>query len=669
MTVETTTSRQVAQQMGTLYTYPFTFTVLLTDPTEDEALKAIKAKVKQADGSEIDLVYGSGGADGYTVTLNTNRNGGTVTVIDKRTAADYITIYREYEETQEADYQDFNAAPAETYEQCFDKLTMLCQQQQEKIDRCIKVDMTSDITPEVFVDQVVRIYDSIDNVDTVANNSADVSTVADNITDINTCADDIAAIKDAPAQAQAAANSAQSAASSETAAADSERYAEIWAEGTDEEVHAIGGTHSSKVWSEISAGGGANVDLSNLSATGEKHFLNKTQITNGILSVEKLVNVAPSLDDGRLILKQGSIVYVSTNGTFEEVTISSDVGAGSEELYTDNGSRNIYACYVPSINEIRNIPVIQTYSQATAPTTSMMLFNTYCGWLDTTNNIMKYTYDGGATWTVCSLPFALGNPQTISSGGIGWFGKLKVVFNGFGVVGQKTFTTRGVRALLPNGKNTDETLNNKETISTSLTFMDETGKSSLLCFFSGTRILTYGVPNYFEQDEMPTGFTGSAIWLNTEDNIMYNTSNGGTTWTKTGSLRCYLGKLVKAQNGVITEFEPNKPVELLKRSDLNTFSISPDFSRGIISLTKTQNLVQQADEDCYIRITGNNGTDIIVSVCDADGQNDTLLAAADTSTGNATTVFSPLILKGTYFKITRIVGEVGFAKIYAKRSF
>lgn len=312
----------------------------------------------------------------------------------------------------------------------------------------------------------------------------------------------------------------------------------------------------------------ANVSLSNLNELGEKHFLNKTQITNGILSVEKLVNVAPSLDNGKLILKQGSIVYVSTNGTFNEVTISADVSAGSGELYTADGSRNLYACYVPSINEIRNIPVKQTYSQATAPTTSMMLFNTYCGWLDTTNNIMKYTHDGGATWTVCSLPFALGNPQTLSSGGMGWFGKLKVVFNGFGVVGQKTFTTRGVRALLPNGKNADETLNNKETISTSLTFTEETGKSSLLCFFSGTQILTYGTPNYFEQDEKPTGFTGSATWLNTQDNVMYNTSDGGTTWAKAGSLRCYLGKLVKTINGVITEFEPNKPVELLKRGDL-----------------------------------------------------------------------------------------------------
>jgi hypothetical protein len=50
---------------------------------------------------------------------------------------------------------------------------------------------------------------------------------------------------------------------------------------------------------------------------------------------------------------------------------------------------------------------------------------------------------------------------------------------------------------------------------------------------------------------------------------MYNTNNGGSTWAKTASLRCYLGKLRKAGNGVITEFKPNKPVELVKKSDLD----------------------------------------------------------------------------------------------------
>lgn len=289
--------------MGTLSEYPFSLTVLLTDPTEEDAKKAIKAKVKQADGVEIDLTYGTD----YSVSLNTDRSGGIVSVTDKRTSDDYITIYREYDETQEADYQDFNAAPADTYEQCFDKLTMLCQQQQEQIDRSVKVGMTSNISPEVVTQQVERIYQSIDNVDTVADNQSSVNTVADsienvnavsenianvnktganinnvntaaqNVTAINDCADNIEAIIDAPAQATIAADSAQSALSSKesalasaSSAAQSEDNAQIWAEGTDEQVQALGGEHSSKGWADVSSGGGANTDLSNITEAGKE---------------------------------------------------------------------------------------------------------------------------------------------------------------------------------------------------------------------------------------------------------------------------------------------------------------------------------------------------------------------------------------------------------------
>ena len=259
MTVENTNSKQIAQQMGTLSEYPFSLTVLLTDPTEEDAKKAIKAKVKQADGVEIDLTYGTD----YSVSLNTDRSGGIVSVTDKRTSDDYITIYREYEETQEADYQDFNAAPAETYEQCFDKLTMLCQQQQEQIDRSVKVGMTSGVSPEVVTQQVERIYQSIDNIDIVANSSENVATVAEDINNINTCAEDIESIINAPLQAQNAENSA-------AAAAQSEDNAQVWAEGTDEQVQALGGEHSSKVWADISSGGGANTDLSNITEAGKE---------------------------------------------------------------------------------------------------------------------------------------------------------------------------------------------------------------------------------------------------------------------------------------------------------------------------------------------------------------------------------------------------------------
>ena len=57
---------------------------------------------------------------------------------------------------------------------------------------------------------------------------------------------------------------------------------EIWAEGTDVQVQAIGGTHSAKVWAEQSTN--ANVDLSNLSVTGEAHFADPSlsNLTSGL---------------------------------------------------------------------------------------------------------------------------------------------------------------------------------------------------------------------------------------------------------------------------------------------------------------------------------------------------------------------------------------------------
>lgn len=184
MTVENTSNKQTAQQMGTLYDYQFTFDILLKDPTEAAAQQAIKAKVKLEDGTEVDLTYGTD----YSVTLNSDRSGGHITVVDRRTSNDYITIYREHSLKQETDYQDFNASPAETFEQCFDKLTMLEQQQQEEINRCVKVGMTSGVDPELLVEQVERVYVSIDNIDTVADIAEDVEAVADNETNITAVA-------------------------------------------------------------------------------------------------------------------------------------------------------------------------------------------------------------------------------------------------------------------------------------------------------------------------------------------------------------------------------------------------------------------------------------------------------------------------------------------------
>lgn len=302
MTVESTNSKQLPQQMGINTEYPFTLDVLLEDPTEEEAKSAIKAKIKLADNTELDLIYNDPGENGYQVVLNSNRLGGKVIVNNKRTILDYITIYRYYQMKQEADYQDFNAAPADTFEQSYDKLTMIDQQQQEVLDRCVKVEMTSNVDPENFTEHVERIYESIDNVDTVSGIKQEVVTTAENIESIINCSENIQSIIDAPQQAQNAAVSANN-------SLQSENNAEIWAEGTDEEVQALGGEHSSKRWAEMSSGGSwADKDLSNITEAG-KDVIRETAGSG--LSMFDLVikDHILSYEESKGLALQGSYVY------------------------------------------------------------------------------------------------------------------------------------------------------------------------------------------------------------------------------------------------------------------------------------------------------------------------------------------------------------------------
>lgn len=228
MTVETTKNKTDKQVMGSL-TYDFDFDCLLQDPTEEDAKKAIKVTI--SDGvQEYPLEYGTD----YSVALNSNGFGGTVTVADGKDATWQIVIYREYDLSQGSEYKDYNAFPAKTLEGNMDKSVMLAQQLQEQLDRSVKTQITSDIDPDVIVAQVERVYSSIDNVDTVADdianvnivagdkanvdvvagiasdvttvsgissdvttvsgNNANVTTVATNISDVNTVAGDIAKV-------------------------------------------------------------------------------------------------------------------------------------------------------------------------------------------------------------------------------------------------------------------------------------------------------------------------------------------------------------------------------------------------------------------------------------------------------------------------------------------
>lgn len=178
MTVENETSKTDKLVMGSK-TYDFGFNVLLEDPTEEDAQKAIRCTV--SDGlKEIELKYGTD----YSVELDKDKKGGVVTVVDPKTDAWTIIVYRQYAETQGSDYKDYDSFPAETLEANIDKSTMILQQHKEKIDRCVKVSMLSDTDPEAIIGYVERVNDSIDNIDIVADNINNVNSVALNIENV-----------------------------------------------------------------------------------------------------------------------------------------------------------------------------------------------------------------------------------------------------------------------------------------------------------------------------------------------------------------------------------------------------------------------------------------------------------------------------------------------------
>ena len=271
---------------------------------------------------------------------------------------------------------------------------------------------------------------SINNVNVVAPSISSVNTVAANISSVNTAASNMAAIKAAPTAASNAAKSAANAANSATISANSA----IWAEGTDAQVAALGGVHSSKGWAQQSTS--VNISLTNTPYT-----------TNRILEIPQDIKL--ELNNGTLTLKAGS-AYYKCDGNFTKTTTSQDYSITN----VSNGTRLVF--FTGSGFDIPN--VIDCNSGSSEPTTGNKWFNT--------NNYILYSGSSG-NWqqkTNYSLPLAI---ITVSGGAIT---SIDQVFNGFGYIGSTVFALPGVKVQAPNGKNKDGTYNSSVyTISTVFT--------------------------------------------------------------------------------------------------------------------------------------------------------------------------------------------------------
>ena len=295
----------------------------------------------------------------------------------------------------------------------------------------------------------------------------------------------------------------------------------------------------------------ANVDLSNLSEDGEKHFLNKSQITNCITEIPQRIKY--TLENGTLTIKAGSVAIfpygttaptynigdtIGTNGFWKVV----DITYNNEQLFyyaelqqdtqvTVGTGATVQATTVTILPTLNNTNFkFLYYTSSTVSSGTEVLTSGGVRYLTNSNLIGRYT----SAWSTAEgigLPICLATGAGVAGGG---FTSVNQVFNGFGYIGSTVWVDKGVKFLCPNGRNADGTLNNIERVTKNID-LDTLLSVDSFYTVTETSLSRRNSTSTFIQEDMPSlpmTDNSHAIWFNPSTNITYYAAAGKTSWTK-----------------------------------------------------------------------------------------------------------------------------------------
>ena len=209
-----------------------------------------------------------------------------------------------------------------------------------------------------------------------------------------------------------------------------------------------------------------NASIAEIDANAKSYNnLTNRQLTNCLLEVPQRIKL--ELNNGTLTLKAGSEVIFPNEFEEDGVTPKFDYVTIENDLSISKWGTDVTGICSLGLRKDGEIFKFTTllpstlFSGSTKPTPNV---GKWWEWYDTVNNKINYTSNNGTSYDsdYCSFPFAL--IQTKNS----VFISIDQIFNGWGYIGSTVWLDKGVKCLIPNGRNDDRTLKNIEVITSNI---------------------------------------------------------------------------------------------------------------------------------------------------------------------------------------------------------
>ena len=279
-------------------------------------------------------------------------------------------------------------------------------------------------------------------------------------------------------------------------------------------------------------------------------IITSNNISNCITQIHQDINL--TLSDGVVTLKANSKIYIpngfenndTTKPIFETYTIPEDKIITRTSTYVADWlvsirkQGDVYNMQTDSLNNV--------YSGDSAPSSQ-----TYMIWYDTQSNKIKTTSDGGSTWNEgWALPLGIVTTNTTQ------IGSIKTVFNGFGYIGSTCFALPGLKALGPNGRNSDGSLKSNVISYTQVKTVTASG--------NGSHILALGGQIYD---------VDISTWKYNEQTNLFDYHNDNTRH----STHC-IAATYTATSGKISNFKPNTVFHVMDYNDKDVVWVTYDIT-------------------------------------------------------------------------------------------